>query len=77
MGLAEIDWLGSVACIEEDDYIFEDYTRCAKRWCKKFREQGCDLVIALTHMRMKNDKHLADEVQDLDLILGGHDHFYQ
>jgi len=26
-------------------------------------------------MRVKNDKYLADKVVDLDMILGGHDHF--
>lgn len=31
------------------------------------------MVIALTHMRTKNDTKLADEVE-VDLILGGHDH---
>lgn len=25
-------------------------------------------------MRMRNDMHLAEKVQDLDIILGGHDH---
>jgi len=36
--------------------------------------QGCDIVIALTHMRTPNDIRLAKEVDEIDLILGGHDH---
>lgn len=36
--------------------------------------QGCDVVIALTHMRTPNDIRLAEEVDEIDLILGGHDH---
>ena len=39
--------------------------------------QGCDLLVALTHMRMPNDVRLAEEVPDLHLILGGHDHHYE
>ena len=39
--------------------------------------QGCDLLVALTHMRMPNDIRLAEEVPDLHLILGGHDHHYE
>ncbi|CAO3597150.1 unnamed protein product [Absidia cylindrospora] len=36
-----------------------------------------DLVIALTHMRVPNDVKLATSCfEDIDLILGGHDHFY-
>ena len=36
--------------------------------------QGCKIVIALTHMRTPNDIRLAKEVEEIDLILGGHDH---
>ena len=39
--------------------------------------QGCDLVIALTHMRTPNDIKLAEGVDDIDIILGGHDHVYE
>lgn len=37
-------------------------------------EQGCRIVIALTHMRTPNDIRLAREVEEIDLVLGGHDH---
>lgn len=39
--------------------------------------QGCDYVIALTHMRTPNDIKLAENVNEIDLILGGHDHVYE
>ena len=39
--------------------------------------QGADYVIALTHMRWPNDIRLAENVEDIDLILGGHDHDYE
>lgn len=39
--------------------------------------QGCDYVIALTHMRTPNDIRLAENVDGIDLILGGHDHVYE
>ena len=38
--------------------------------------QGADYVIALTHMRTPNDTRLAENVKEIDLILGGHDHDY-
>ncbi|KAH9632644.1 hypothetical protein HF086_008471 [Spodoptera exigua] len=40
-------------------------------------EQGCEYVIALTHMRTPNDIKLAEGCNDIDLILGGHDHVYE
>lgn len=33
-------------------------------------------MIALTHMRWPNDIRLAEEAENIDLILGGHDHEY-
>ena len=38
--------------------------------------QGADYIIALTHMRWPNDIRLAEQVDEIDLILGGHDHDY-
>lgn len=34
-------------------------------------------MIALTHMRTPNDIRLAENVEEIDLILGGHDHVYE
>jgi 5'-nucleotidase len=39
--------------------------------------EGCEYVIALTHMRTPNDIRLAESVPEIDLILGGHDHVYE
>ena len=74
IGLAEEEWLNSVICLEEEDYEYTDFIKCAKQWCKKLREQGCDIIVALTHMRIPSDKKLTSKVHDLDLVLGGHDH---
>ena len=74
IGLAEVEWLDSIVSLEEEDYIFEDFVKSGKKWCEKLRESGCEIIIALTHMRMPNDKKLTSKVPDLDLVLGGHDH---
>ena len=44
----------------------------------ELRAQGAEIVIALTHMREPNDLKLARNTPSglIDLILGGHDHFY-
>lgn len=34
-------------------------------------------MIALTHMRTPNDIKLAENCNEIDLILGGHDHVYE
>lgn len=43
----------------------------------QFKFKGCDYVIALTHMRTPNDVKLAENCEDIDIILGGHDHVYE
>lgn len=40
-------------------------------------QEHVDFVIALTHMRTPNDCRLAENVDEIDLILGGHDHDYE
>ena len=50
---------------------------CSKTLVKLLKEQEkCDLVIALTHMRVPNEINLAEKVPEIDMMLGGHDHIY-
>ena len=39
IGLAESEWLDSIASMDEDDYLYEDFIKCGREWCKKLREQ--------------------------------------
>ena len=50
-----------------------------RRLSKKLKEEeGCDLVIALNHMRLPEDTDMANEntSEVVDMIFGGHDHCY-
>jgi 2',3'-cyclic-nucleotide 2'-phosphodiesterase (5'-nucleotidase family) len=38
------------------------------------RAQGAEIVVALTHLDMADDRRIAREVPGIDLVLGGHDH---
>jgi 2',3'-cyclic-nucleotide 2'-phosphodiesterase (5'-nucleotidase family) len=38
------------------------------------RRQGADIVVALTHLDLEDDRRLARDVPGLALLLGGHDH---
>lgn len=42
-------------------------------------EHGCDLIFALNHVRVPDDKKMAAENKSpeiVDMIFGGHDHTY-
>lgn len=73
----EWEWLVTLATIEPDEVDYMDYVECAQRIVPMLKEKGCDLLVALTHMRMPNDTRLASEVPELHLILAGHDHHYE
>lgn len=77
VGLIEEEWLATLSAVDEEDVNYYDFVEVASRIAKELREDGCDLVIALTHMRQPNDERLAREAEGIDLILGGHDHHYE
>ncbi|XP_071958533.1 uncharacterized protein [Antedon mediterranea] len=77
MGLVEEEWLVTLATIDRENLTYIDFVTKAKELCIELKEQGAEFIIALTHMRMPNDIRLAEEVDSIDLILGGHDHDYE
>ena len=50
----------------------------AKELGPKLREEGADIVIALTHARQPRDFAFGESIPEglVDIILGGHDHEY-
>lgn len=77
IGLVEHEWLDTLASINTDEVTFIDFIEAGNKLSQQLKEEGCEYVIALTHMRTPNDIKLAEGVNDIDLILGGHDHVYE
>ncbi|KIW04160.1 uncharacterized protein PV09_04967 [Verruconis gallopava] len=77
IGLAEREWLDTINSLPPN-LIYKSASATAKELAPKLREQGAEIIIALTHQREPNDNKLAENVPEgmLDLVLGGHDHFY-
>lgn len=76
IGLVEEEWMVTLPTVDPNDIIFSDFLVEGRRLGAMLKEQGADLVIALTHMRWPNDERLAEEAPEIDLVLGGHDHDY-
>lgn len=75
--MAELAWVETLGTIDMDKVDYEDFVECANRYIHKLKEEDhCDMVIALTHMRVPNDEKITRECPGLDLVLGGHDHDY-
>ncbi|CEP09935.1 hypothetical protein [Parasitella parasitica] len=80
IGLVEEEWIQTIPSFPPE-LTYYDFVQVAKDLSRQLRDPNgpynVDLVIALTHMRVPNDIKLARAChQDVDLILGGHDHFY-
>lgn len=52
---------------------FDDPITVGRQLSRELRRRGADIVIAMTHLPMRDDKRLAVEA-DVDLIVGGHEH---
>jgi 2',3'-cyclic-nucleotide 2'-phosphodiesterase (5'-nucleotidase family) len=46
----------------------------AKTAVEALRQAGADVIIALTHLSLAEDRALAQQVSGISVILGGHDH---
>ena len=62
---------------------YTDPVAAARASCRELREQGCSLVICLSHLgyvypdpARPSDRTLAEAVPEIDLILGGHTHTF-
>ena len=53
---------------------FEDPFQVTGKMIPRLKSQKVDLIIALTHLRIKDDRRLAELYPDIDFIVGGHDH---
>ncbi|TVP82587.1 MAG: hypothetical protein EA344_11500, partial [Alkalicoccus sp.] len=62
------------------DITFSDYAETAEKMVSQFEEEGIDKIIALTHLGydsspdIGSDLLLAEQVEGIDVIIGGHSH---
>ncbi|KAI8636557.1 hypothetical protein BD408DRAFT_425946 [Parasitella parasitica] len=80
IGLVEEEWIQTIPSFPPE-LTYYDFIQVAQDLSRQLRDPNgphkVDLVIALTHMRVPNDIKLAKACRrEIDLILGGHDHFY-
>ena len=74
LGCSE-NWLSCCGKLEEGEAIYLDHIAETNRLCAAMREEGVEIILALTHSRLANDKEFAKLCPGVDLVLGGHDHF--
>ena len=55
-----------------NDVEYEDEIPAIRREVKKLKEQNVNILIALGHSGFVTDLKIAKEVEDIDLVIGGH-----
>lgn len=58
----------------EKKVCFSPLAFTARQMIKDLKAKGADVIVALTHLLVAEDRQLAKEVPEIDVILGGHDH---
>ena len=54
-----------------------DDAETAQKWADHLRnEEGCDLVIVLSHLGYSGDRRLVEATRNIDLVVGGHSHTF-
>jgi 5'-nucleotidase / UDP-sugar diphosphatase len=53
---------------------FRAAVETAREHVPRLRREGAEIVIALTHLGLSADKQLAEKVEGIDVIVGGHSH---
>ncbi|MFB3161517.1 5'-nucleotidase C-terminal domain-containing protein [Neobacillus sp. 179-J 1A1 HS] len=57
-----------------DNIVFENAVEKAKQTIEMLEAQGVDKIIALSHLGYQPDLDLAEQVDGIDVIVGGHSH---
>jgi 5'-nucleotidase len=77
IGLGEREWLDTINSLPPD-IIYKSASETAKKLIPGLKEQGAEIIVAVTHQREPNDNKLAELTGGglIDIVLGGHDHYY-
>ncbi|KAG7209790.1 hypothetical protein KM043_011408 [Ampulex compressa] len=57
---------------KSENVIFRDEVESIREEAKRLKEQGIEILIALGHSGFETDKKIARDVEDIDLVIGGH-----
>jgi len=59
--------------VAASDIYFLPVFETARLKCEELKKKGAEVIIALTHLPLEENKKLAKAVSDIHFILGGHD----
>lgn len=68
---------GLVQADKCEGVVFKDPVLVANEVAAKLKEvEGCDVVVCLSHLGIKEDEMLVHQTRNIDVVLGGHSHTF-
>jgi 5'-nucleotidase/UDP-sugar diphosphatase len=58
-----------------NQFQFVDAAQAAARYLPMLKRAGADVIVAITHLTFAEDRALAEKFPQIDVIVGGHEHY--
>jgi 2',3'-cyclic-nucleotide 2'-phosphodiesterase (5'-nucleotidase family) len=65
----------SIAPARRDQFRFVDPAAAAAKYLPILKREGATVIVALTHLDFADDRALARRFPEIDIIIGGHEHY--
>jgi 5'-nucleotidase / UDP-sugar diphosphatase len=59
---------------EPGPVVFDDPVQSARNAVESLKQEGVDILISVNHSGVREDRELAREIPEIDIIIGGHSH---
>jgi len=74
IGIFGLTVAGAPVRCNNDDITFREPVAAASSVVEELKRERVQLIVALTHLSIVEDRALASALPDIDVIVGGHDH---
>ena len=65
----------SIAPAVRDQFRFIDPMTSAATYLPMLKRDGANVIVAITHLQFADDRALAQKFPQIDLVIGGHEHY--
>jgi 2',3'-cyclic-nucleotide 2'-phosphodiesterase (5'-nucleotidase family) len=65
----------TIAPAWKKQFRFVDAQEAAAKYLPMLKRAGADVIVALTHLTFEEDRQLAAKFPEIDVIVGGHEHY--
>lgn len=67
---------GLIQASKCEGVIYNDPIEVSNDIAQQLKDQGCDVIVCLSHLGIQMDEKLAAKTRNIDVILGGHSHTF-